>query len=203
LGWICGDNNLQVTKQCKIKFAINSNYVDEVELDIVPLDICGIVLESPYLYDRNYIFYSEENTYCFNKDGKEYIVRAHHIKTNKSFATTGKLKGMVNARKSLTLISVTKHEVSDAKHEMIPYVSNSHEVSPKVQHEVQLHNLIIVLVQKGRHVLSFSFAYSVLLFSLLIFTGVWLQNAIRNVDDCAINEMITLINNAISVLCLL
>jgi hypothetical protein len=50
LGWICGDNNLQVTKQCKMKFAITSNYVDEVELDIVPLEICGIVLGIPYLY---------------------------------------------------------------------------------------------------------------------------------------------------------
>jgi hypothetical protein len=59
--------------------------------------------------------------------------------------------------------------------------------------------LIIVPVQKGKHVLSFSFAYSVLLISLLLFSGVWLQSATKNVDDCAINEMITLINNAISV----
>jgi hypothetical protein len=199
LGWICGDNNLQVTKQCKIKFAITSNYVDEVELDIVPLDICGIVLGSPYLYDRKSIFYREENKYCFKKDGKEYIVRAHRMKTDRSFATTGQLKRMVNASKSLTLMSVTKQEVSDAKHEMVQYVSNNHEVSQEVQHEVQLHTLFTVPVQKGKHVLSFSFAYSVLLFSLLLFSGVWLLNATKNVDDCAINEMITLINNAISV----
>jgi hypothetical protein len=89
LGWICGDNNLQVTKQCKIKFAITSNYVDEVELDIVPLDICGIVLGSPYLYDRKAIFYRKENKYCFKKDRKEYIVRAHRMKTDRYFATTG------------------------------------------------------------------------------------------------------------------
>jgi hypothetical protein len=74
LGWICGDNNLQVTKQCKIKFAITSNYVDELEIDIVPLDICGIVLGSPYLYYRKSIFYREDNKYCFKKDEKEYIV---------------------------------------------------------------------------------------------------------------------------------
>jgi hypothetical protein len=59
--------------------------------------------------------------------------------------------------------------------------------------------LVIVPVQKGKHVLSFSFAYSVLLFSLLLFSGVWLQNVTKNVDDCAIDGMITLINNAISV----
>jgi hypothetical protein len=100
---------------------------------------------------------------------------------------------MVNASKSLTLMYVTKQEVSDVEHEMIPYVSNSHEVSPEVQHQVQLHNLIIVPVQKGKHVLSFSFA-SVLLFSLLLFSGVWLQSVTKNVDGCVINEMITLIN---------
>jgi len=58
------------------------------------------------------------------------------MKTDRSFAATGQLKRMVNARKSLTLMSVTKQEMSDAKHEMIPYVANSHEVSPGVQHEV-------------------------------------------------------------------
>jgi hypothetical protein len=55
--------------------------------------------------------------------------RAHRMKTDGSFVATGQLKRMVNASRSLTLMSVTKHEVSDAKHEMIPYVSNNHEVS--------------------------------------------------------------------------
>jgi hypothetical protein len=109
---------------------MTSNYVDEVELDIVPLDICGIVLGSPYLYDRKSIFYREDNKYCFNKDGKEYIVHAHRMKTDRSFATIGQLKRMVNASKSSTLMFVTKLEVCDAKHEMVQYVSNSHEVSP-------------------------------------------------------------------------
>ena len=43
---------------------------------------------------------------------------------------------MVNASISLTLMSVIKHEVSDAKHDMVQYVSNNHEVSQEVQHEV-------------------------------------------------------------------
>jgi hypothetical protein len=199
LGWICGDNNLQVTKQCKIKFAIASNYVDEVELDIVPLDICGIVLGSPYLYDRKAIFYKEENKYCFKKDGKEYIVCAHRMKTDRSFAATGQLKRMVNASKSLTLMSITKQGINDAKHEMVQYDLHNHEVSPEVQHEVQLHTLFIVHVQKGKHVVSFSLACLVLLISLLLFSGVWLQSTTKNVDDYAINEMITWINNVISV----
>jgi hypothetical protein len=78
-------------------------------------------------------------------------------------------------------------------------VSNSHEVSLEVQHEVQLHNLITIPVQKGKHVVSFSLACIVLLISLLLFSGVWLLTATNNVDDCAIDGMITLVNNAISI----
>ena len=79
---MCDKTKLQVTKQCKLCFAIGSKFVDEVELDIVPLDIGGIVLGSPYLYDRNDIFYRTENKYQRTKDGIEYIVRAHKLKDN-------------------------------------------------------------------------------------------------------------------------
>jgi hypothetical protein len=67
LGWICEDAKLQVSQQCKLIFAITSKFIDEVELDVVPLDICGIVLGSPYLYDRKSIFYREENKYPSQK----------------------------------------------------------------------------------------------------------------------------------------
>lgn len=55
---VSDDTKLHVTKQFKRKFAITtSNYVYEFELDVVPLDICGIMLGSLYLYDREAIFY--------------------------------------------------------------------------------------------------------------------------------------------------
>jgi len=71
-----------VTRQCKLKFSFGSAFVDEVEFDIVPLDICGIVLGSPYLYDRKDIFYRAKNKYLLVKDGVEYIARAHKLKNN-------------------------------------------------------------------------------------------------------------------------
>eukprot|EP00253_Pinus_taeda_P002514 PITA_02514 len=52
LGWLNDKSQLQVTRQCKLKFSFGSTFVNEVELDVIPLDICGIVLGSPYLYDR-------------------------------------------------------------------------------------------------------------------------------------------------------
>ena len=84
LGWVCDKAKLQVTRQCKLRFAIGSTFVDEVDLDIVPLDICGIVLGSPYLYDRKANFYRDENKYELTKYGIEYIVRAHKLRADEN-----------------------------------------------------------------------------------------------------------------------
>ena len=43
LGWVHDNAQLQVTRQFKHKFTFGSTFVDEVELYIIPLDICGIV----------------------------------------------------------------------------------------------------------------------------------------------------------------
>jgi hypothetical protein len=57
LGWVCNKTKLNVTKQCRIIFSIASKLIDEVDSDVVPLDMCGIVLGSPYLYDRKVVFF--------------------------------------------------------------------------------------------------------------------------------------------------
>jgi hypothetical protein len=77
-----------------------SKFFDELELDVVSLDICDIVLGSPYLFNMKSIFYCEENKYHLFKDGIEFIVRAHRIKTNVSLVSTGKMKRLMNASKS-------------------------------------------------------------------------------------------------------
>ena len=89
LGWICKNANLQVTRKCILRFAINSNFLDEDELDVVSLEISGIVLGSPYFYDRKAVFHRHENKYHFFKDGIEYIVRAYKKKTSSSLIHAG------------------------------------------------------------------------------------------------------------------
>ena len=61
LGWVCENAKLQVTRKCILRFAITANFLDEVELDVISIDICGIVLGSPYLYDRRGIFHRHKN----------------------------------------------------------------------------------------------------------------------------------------------
>jgi hypothetical protein len=40
---------------------MNQNFVDEVVVDVVPLDMCGVILGSSYLYVRDAIFRRREN----------------------------------------------------------------------------------------------------------------------------------------------
>ena len=42
--WICKNTNLHVRRKCILRFAITTNFIDEVELDVVPLDISRIFL---------------------------------------------------------------------------------------------------------------------------------------------------------------
>jgi hypothetical protein len=106
LGWICDNAKLQVTRRCRLRFAITANFIDEVELDVIPLDICGIVLGSPYLYDRRAIFHRHENKYHLFKNGVEYIVRAHTKKMNLSLVNAGQMKRLVNASKNFVLLMI-------------------------------------------------------------------------------------------------
>ena len=80
--------------------------MDEVELDVVPLDICGIVLGSPYLYDWRAVFYREQNRYHLFKVDVEYIVRAHRMKTNLALVATSQMKMIVNASRNFALMAV-------------------------------------------------------------------------------------------------
>ena len=57
LKWIRNNHKLPIKKHCTLRFAISSKFLDEVTCDVVPLNECGIVLGSPYLYDRKEIFF--------------------------------------------------------------------------------------------------------------------------------------------------
>ena len=89
LGWIHEKLKFNVTKKCKVKFVIDSELVDEVELDVIPLDIYGIVLGIPYLYERKEVLFRHENKYQIKKYGVEYIVRAHKTKFSASLVSAG------------------------------------------------------------------------------------------------------------------
>jgi hypothetical protein len=95
-------------------------------------------LGSPYSYDRKDIFYREENKYHLTKDGIDYIVRSHHVKTNLSLVTTTQMKRLVNARKNCVLMIVKAKDDDKSKafkgfdpkykDELVKIISNYDEV---------------------------------------------------------------------------
>ena len=91
-----------------LRYAITTHFIDMVELDVVQLDITGMVFGSPYLYDRKAIFHRHEKKYHLFKDGKEYIVRADRKKLDTSLVNVGQMKRLVNASQNLTLMMIKK-----------------------------------------------------------------------------------------------
>ena len=89
-----------------MRFEITANFIDIVELDMVLLDITGIVLGSPYLYDKKAIFHRHEKKYHLFKDGKEYIVRTHRKKTNIAMVNARQVKRLVNSSKNFLLLMI-------------------------------------------------------------------------------------------------
>ena len=88
--------------------------MDEVTCDVVPLRECGMVLGSPYLYDRKAIFYRTKNQYQLTKEGQNYVVHAHHVRENITLKTMEQLKKAVQASNKPIIVS---NEVIDLKQE--------------------------------------------------------------------------------------
>jgi hypothetical protein len=85
--------------------------IDEVDLDVVSLDICGIVLGSPYLYDRKVVFFRHEKKYHLTKGGVEYIVRSHSKRVNTTLVTAGQMKRLINTNKRYVLMVIREKDV--------------------------------------------------------------------------------------------
>jgi hypothetical protein len=78
--------------------------VDEVTCDVVPLNECGMVLGSPYLYDKKEIIHMQHNQYHLIKEPNEYVVHAHHLKENQSLQTMEQLRKESYARNTPIIV---------------------------------------------------------------------------------------------------
>jgi hypothetical protein len=69
VSWLHKGHRVSVTKQCLVKFKIG-NYHDEILCDVIPMDVCHILLGRPWQYDRNVVHDGRMNTYTLEKDGR-------------------------------------------------------------------------------------------------------------------------------------
>jgi len=82
-----------------------------VELDVVPVDICGVVLGSPYLYDRDVVFYRREHKYHLKKDGVEFIVREHQSKNHLNIVAN-QMKRLISSNKIFVIMCIKEQHKS-------------------------------------------------------------------------------------------
>ena len=64
--WSPGDAPV-VNEQCEIELQLGK-YKDKIVFDVIPMDVCHILLERPWQYDKPSIHDENKKTYKFIKD---------------------------------------------------------------------------------------------------------------------------------------
>ncbi|GMQ06608.1 hypothetical protein CsSME_00051130 [Camellia sinensis var. sinensis] len=74
LSWFKKGNEIKVTKWCLIAFFIRKKYFDEVWYDVMPMNVCHVLLGYPWQYDRQSLHDDKRNTYAILKDESHFTL---------------------------------------------------------------------------------------------------------------------------------
>jgi hypothetical protein len=88
--WLRKGHRVMVTKQCLVGFKIGG-YRDEIICDVIPMDVCHILLGRPWQFDRNVIHDGRKNTYTLVKNGRTHMLLPIEEKKVKEEANTSTL----------------------------------------------------------------------------------------------------------------
>jgi hypothetical protein len=73
VSWLQKGHQVSVTKQCLVEFKIGG-YNDKVLCDVIPMDVCHLLLGRPWQYDRNVVHDGRMNTYTLEKNGRTHML---------------------------------------------------------------------------------------------------------------------------------
>jgi hypothetical protein len=73
VSWLQKVHQVIVTKQFLIEFKIGG-YRDEILCDVIPMDVCHVLLGRPWQYEKNSIHDGRRNTYTLEKNGRTYML---------------------------------------------------------------------------------------------------------------------------------
>ena len=89
LYWLKKGNEVKVTKHCLVPFSIQKKYFDEVWCDVVPMDVCHILLGRPWQFDHQMMHDGKKNTYILSKDNQQFnLLPTKENVTSKSSTTS-------------------------------------------------------------------------------------------------------------------
>nr|CAD1831224.1 unnamed protein product [Ananas comosus var. bracteatus] len=106
LGWINSNIEMKIDRQCKVKFAVTSVYIDEMMCEVVSLNICNLIFGSPYLWDRDATFFCRPQQYQFIKDGQKFLFTTEPLSTTVDLVTACQVKRMINACQKFDLLVI-------------------------------------------------------------------------------------------------
>jgi hypothetical protein len=87
VSWLQKGHQVMVSQQCKVEFKIGG-YKDEIMCDVIPMDVCHILLGRPWQFDRNVIHDGRKNTYTLEKNGRTHMLLPIEEKKEKEEANT-------------------------------------------------------------------------------------------------------------------
>jgi hypothetical protein len=73
VSWLQKGHQASVTKQCLVDVKIGG-YNDKILCDVIPMDVCHLLLGRPWKYDRNVVHDGRMNTYTLEKDGRTHML---------------------------------------------------------------------------------------------------------------------------------
>jgi hypothetical protein len=71
--WLQKGNQVMVSRQYKVEFKIGG-YRDEVLCDVIPMDVCHVLMGTTWQCGRNVIHDGRKNTYTFEKNGYKHML---------------------------------------------------------------------------------------------------------------------------------
>jgi hypothetical protein len=81
--WLQKRHQVNVTKQCLVEFKIGG-YKDEILCDVIPMDVCHLLLGRLWKYDRNVVHDGRKNTYTLEKNGMTHMLLPIKVKEVKT-----------------------------------------------------------------------------------------------------------------------
>jgi hypothetical protein len=73
VSWLQKGHQVSVTRQCLVEFKIG-RYNDKILCDVIPMDVCHLLLGRPWQYDRNIVRDGKMNTYTLEKNGRTHML---------------------------------------------------------------------------------------------------------------------------------
>jgi hypothetical protein len=73
VSWLQKGHQVMVSQQCQVKFK-TGGYMDEILCDVIPMDVCHILLGRSWQFDRKVIHDGRKNTYTLENNGRTHML---------------------------------------------------------------------------------------------------------------------------------